>query len=98
MWLEISEYEHPASRPWPEDYRLCDYGILNIALGYRNEQTLCDRIEAAKQAGYKLNSEPETTPGLAVVYANDRQKFSVEMLSISPELDAHFGFLKSPDE
>jgi len=98
LWLEISQYEQPASRPWPEDYRLCDYGILNIALGYRDEQALYNRIEAAKQAGFRLNSEPETAPGLVVVYTNDRQNFSVEMLSIVPEMDGHFGFSITPDE
>jgi hypothetical protein len=93
MWIEISAYAIPDSRPWPEGYQITDRGILNIAIGYRDNDSVVQMYRRAVDAGYRENCEPHCTPGCgAVTYVNDSQGFSVEIMSCAPWLDGVFGF------
>lgn len=81
--LEIVQYADPVGRPWPEGYRVSDQGILNIALGARNKRDHLQVYQRACAAGAKPNSAPvHLSPLVAggVVYVNDEQGFSVEIL------------------
>jgi hypothetical protein len=93
IWVELNEYQAPRSRPRPQAYQLCDYGILNIAIGYRDLasfQTLYDRCMSA---GFTADSKPVQLPGAqGVTYVYDRQRFSVEMFCLDPDFDAAYGY------
>ncbi len=95
--LELRQYTNPAAKPWPKGYRISDQGMLNIAFGFRNrndfDQT-CDRVFLS---GYRSNSPPFHLPtahlaNWGVVYVNDDQCFSVELLFVEPAADRDMGF------
>jgi catechol 2,3-dioxygenase-like lactoylglutathione lyase family enzyme len=91
FWLELAEYEDPRPAPWPNDYRISDLGILNIAFGTRDEATYLAAIDAVGSAGYRVN--PGNDVGIvAGTYTVDGQGFSVELLYVDPAADRHIGF------
>lgn len=93
MWLEISCYQRPDSLPWPEGYRISDRGILNIAIAYRDNDSVRRMYQRTVAAGYRPNCEPQCVPGCGgVTYVNDSQGFSVEIMSCYRWLDGVFGF------
>ena len=93
MWIEISAYRSPTSNPWPDGYKITDRGILNIAIGYRDNNSVKVLYEQAVAAGYRPNCEPRCVPGFGgVTYVNDSQGFSVEVMSCYRWLDGVFGF------
>jgi catechol 2,3-dioxygenase-like lactoylglutathione lyase family enzyme len=91
--LELSQYYSPVSRPWPEDYRLADHGILNIALGFDSARAIRSRIATMQAVGIKPNTSLVTGPGLfALTYSQDPQGFSIETLYVSKLAAGAFGF------
>jgi catechol 2,3-dioxygenase-like lactoylglutathione lyase family enzyme len=93
IWLELNEYQTPISRLWPPAYQLCDYGILNIAIGYRDLASFQTLYERCMNAGFTADSKPVQLPGAeGVTYVYDRQQFSVEMFCLDPDFDAAYGF------
>ena len=93
IWVEISEYQEPFSKPWPEGYRITDRGIINIAIGYRDNDSVRQMYHRAVAAGYRPNCAPRCVPGCGgVTYVNDSQGFSVEIMSCYHWLDGVFGF------
>jgi len=93
MWIEISRYRDPDSQPWPEGYRISDRGILNIAIGYRDNARVRQLYRRTLDAGYRPNCAPECVPGCGgVTYVNDSQGFSVEIMACYRWLDGVFGF------
>ena len=95
FWLELAQYEDPQPAPWPDDYRISDLGILNIALGSRDKELYRAAAKTVTAAGYKLGAEIETEIGSSV-YATDDQGFSVELLHMEESGDAFAGF--APEE
>jgi catechol 2,3-dioxygenase-like lactoylglutathione lyase family enzyme len=92
-WLEISEYAEPAPRPWPDGYRICDYGIMNVAFGFRDVGEIRAAHVRMTQGGFRPNAELVSSAGQVVVgYLNDPQGFSVELLMVRPWLDGVMGF------
>lgn len=90
--LELVQYHDPAGKPWPEGYRISDQGLLNIALGFRSKAAFDDAYARCVAAGYQGNWRPFNLGAWAVVYVNDEQGFSVELLFVRPWYDAPMGF------
>jgi hypothetical protein len=92
-WLEITEYAEPAPHPWPDGYRICDHGIMNVAFGFRDAADI--RVAHARmvKAGFKPNADLVSSAGQVLVgYLNDPQGFNVELLMVRPWLDGVMGF------
>ena len=53
--IELWQWDHPAGRPLPEDYRPADKGVTHYALEVDDVDDLYQRIT---DAGYPANSEP----------------------------------------
>jgi catechol 2,3-dioxygenase-like lactoylglutathione lyase family enzyme len=93
MSLVLAQYR--SSRPRRQDYRLADIGILNIALGFREQADFLRRFDKARQQDFSQNCKPLMRgKDIACVYVNDRQNLSVEMLQCQPELYGLVGFRK----
>jgi len=93
--IEVVQYLDPAGRPRPDDYRLSDQGILNIAFGARSKADFTKVYRRAEAFGAKPNFRPVHLPGAgagSVVYVNDPHGFSVEILRTTPgRADRIFG-------
>jgi catechol 2,3-dioxygenase-like lactoylglutathione lyase family enzyme len=93
VWLEITEYAEPAPRPWPDGYRICDYGMMNVAFGFREASEIRATWQRMVQGGFNPNAELVSSAGQVIVgYLNDPQGFSVELLMARPWLDGVLGF------
>ena len=94
--LELSQYRTPVSRGWPDEYRIADHGILNIALGFASARAIRSQLGIMQVAGIKSNAPLATAPGLfALTYSQDRQGFSIETIYISKLAAGAFGFRKA---
>jgi len=90
--LELVQYENPVGKPWPDGYRISDQGLLNIALGFRSKAAFDAAYARCAAAGYRGNWRPFNLGAWSVVYVNDDQGFSVELLFVRPWYDAPMGF------
>lgn len=92
MLIELVHYTEPGGKPWPPGYRISDQGLLNIAFGFRRR----DEFEAAHrrclEAGLSANGPPLRLGAWSVVYVNDDQGFSVELLHVEPWYERQMGF------
>lgn len=97
--VEVVQYADPAGKPWPDGYRVSDQGIVNIAFGTRHKRDHMEVYQRTVEAGALLNCSPIHIPGSGVVYVNDAQGFSVEILWMKPgKADRNWGFLPLPIE
>ena len=95
--VEAVQYLGPGRQPWPEGYRISDQGILNIAFGARNRHDFTEVYRRCVAAGARPNCPPKHLPGAGVVYVNDAQGFSFELLWTKPGLaDRMWGFEPMP--
>ncbi|MBK5356582.1 SRPBCC family protein [Pseudomonas sp. TH41] len=97
--LEVVQYLEPLGKPRPAGYRVCDQGILNIAFGAHNKQDLMTVYRRARAAHARPNCRPVHIPLLnaGVVYLNDAQDFSYEVLWLKPgKADRAWGFEPLP--
>lgn len=92
-FVELTEYVSPLGRWRPAGYLFSDQGILNVALGTDDEQVFRHTYERALRSGYTSNSEPWSESGASVVYLNDGNGISVELLYVSPGAMEHMGFV-----
>ena len=90
--IELRQYTDPAGSPWPKGYRISDRGLLNIAFGFRNEDHFDRLLRRVEAAGYRANWIPFKVFKWGVVYVNDDQCFSVELLWVDPRADKDLGF------
>ncbi len=97
--LEAVQYVDPPGKPWPEGYRISDQGILNIAFGARSRRDHEEIFKRTVDGGARPNWRPFQLPGAGVVYVNDPQGFSVELLWMKPgKKDREWGFEPLPIE
>lgn len=96
--LELVQYIDPPGRPWPPDYRISDQGLLNIAFGYRGMRRMMADYRRCREAGARPNGFPLHSPAWGVVYVNDVQRFSVELLWVRRWWDGRMGFLPQAPE
>lgn len=96
--VELVRYDQPVGRPWPADYRLSDQGLLNVAFGFRDVEALHAAYDRVIAAGYRCNTKPLEIGSGGVVYCNDDQGFSVELLcSSGAAMDEAVGFIPRPE-
>jgi catechol 2,3-dioxygenase-like lactoylglutathione lyase family enzyme len=94
--LEISAYHTPQSQPWPDDYKIADHGILNVALGFDSAVDIQKALATMQAVGIKPNAPLVRGPGLfALTYSKDHQGFSIETLYVSKIAAGAFGFRKA---
>jgi catechol 2,3-dioxygenase-like lactoylglutathione lyase family enzyme/uncharacterized protein YndB with AHSA1/START domain len=95
--VEVVQYLDPVGKRWPQGYRICDQGILNVAFGARNKRHHMEVYRRACAAGGRPNWRPLHLPGAGVVYVNDSQGFSFEVLWMKPgKQDRSWGFEPLP--
>ena len=94
--LEIVQYRDPPGRALPDDYRISDQGLLNIALGYRSQREFNRIHRNCLDAGFRGNWRPLRLGAWSVVYVNDDQGFSVELLHVQRWYDRRMGFTPAP--
>lgn len=92
-FLEVSEYQTPEPKPWPDGYQICDYGILNIAFGFNSQEDFDHYYQKSIDAGYRFNANPMKTKRAAVTYMFDDQGFSMEYLYLAPSVYDKVGFI-----
>lgn len=94
--LELVQYLDPVGQRRPAGYRISDQGILNVAFGARSRRDHTKLYSRVRAAGARENCRPVRMPGAGVVYVNDPDQFSVELLWMSPAWDRRFGFTPRP--
>jgi catechol 2,3-dioxygenase-like lactoylglutathione lyase family enzyme len=92
-YIEIVEYHDPTGRPHPEDYRLCDQGMMNVGLGFRERRSLDALVRRLVAAGYVITTPLGPDTGTPIgTYTSSRDGTSVEVLTILADYDPYFGF------
>ncbi len=94
--VELVQYLDPIGKDWPDGYRISDQGLLNIALGFRDKAEFNAVHQRCLAAGVKGNWRPLNLGAWSVVYVNDDQGFSVELLHVRPWYDGRMGFKPKP--
>jgi catechol 2,3-dioxygenase-like lactoylglutathione lyase family enzyme len=89
--LELVHYREPKGRPRPAGYRISDLGLLNIAFGGRRRLDYEAVVTRVRADGYPMHQEM-TTDFASVVYVEDGQGFSVELLHLEPGSESRAGF------
>jgi catechol 2,3-dioxygenase-like lactoylglutathione lyase family enzyme len=101
MVVELANYG-PATRDWPEDHRISDVGVLNIAFASSDNKQDYDDTRARIMAAGPHTVHPEAVlrPDLQGSYVTSDQGFSVELIYIEPSAFADFGWapLAQPEE
>jgi catechol 2,3-dioxygenase-like lactoylglutathione lyase family enzyme len=92
--LEVVRYDDPPGRPKPDGYLLSDQGIMNAALGFREEAALHETFDRIEAGGYRANVPAPR--GFGGTYVNDDQGTSLELLLAPREYDQTLGFVPSP--
>ena len=90
--VELVQYAEPSPRPRPEGYRISDQGLLNIALGFRERAEFDSAYSRCREGGLEPNGPPLRLGAWSVVYVNDDQGFSVELLHVQPWYERQMGF------
>jgi short-subunit dehydrogenase/catechol 2,3-dioxygenase-like lactoylglutathione lyase family enzyme len=90
--VELVEYSDPVGRPWPPGYRISDQGLLNVAFGFRNRREFDTAYRRCREAGLTSNGPPLRLGAWSVVYVNDDQGFSIELLHAEPWFEGRLGF------
>ena len=93
--LEIARYDEPRGVTRPRDYRLCDQGLLNVALAYRERELFDALLDRVLARGYRSMVECPAGP-FASTYLVDDQGCSVEIFSCPRDHDALLGFEVEP--
>ena len=94
--VELASYSDPAPRPWPDGYRISDLGILNIAFGFRDRGGFEATVRRCREAGFEGNGPPVRLGAWSVIYVNDDQGFSVELLHVERWYERQMGFRPRP--
>ena len=94
--IELVEYQSHDPKPRPLGYQICDQGFMNVALGYRETIEFDRNFGHAQRNGMTPNGKPVDIGMFRVMYVNDPQGFSVEMLTARKALWSLSGF--SPGE
>ncbi len=96
MVVELVEYADPRGAPWPPGYRISDQGLLNIAFGFRERAEFEAAYRRCAEAGLHGNGPPLRLGPWSVVYVNDDQGFSVELLHVESWYEGRMGFRPRP--
>jgi uncharacterized protein YndB with AHSA1/START domain/catechol 2,3-dioxygenase-like lactoylglutathione lyase family enzyme len=94
--VEVVQYLSPHCRPHPDEYRISDQGILNIAFGSHTRREFDDMFKRTLDAGVTPISRPVHLLGVGAVYVNDPQQFSIELLWMAPSAEKLWGMRQKP--
>lgn len=94
VFLEVVRYDEPVGRPPASDRRLSDQGMMNIAVGFRDQTQLDETYQRAVANGYRPNSPAPR--GVGGTYVNDGMGTTAELLVATREFDPMFGFTPGP--
>ncbi len=94
--MEVVQYTDPVGKPWPDGYRICDQGILNVAYGSRSRDEFTEPYDRLIASGAKPNFRPLFFNGGGIVYTSDPQGFSIEFTWMPPKRDYQYGFEPHP--
>lgn len=78
--VELVAYRKPEPQPRPEGYQISDQGFMNIALGFDTAGAFDSAFAQATSRGMSPNGSPVDIGIFRVMYVNDSDGFSVEML------------------
>ncbi len=79
--LELVEYQRPLGRPLPDGYRICDQGIMNIAIVARDRATFDRTYDRWVDRGFRPTSEKPLEAGIfRVMYFELPSGENVELL------------------
>ena len=92
--LIISEYSEPQPKNRPINYQISDYGILNVAVGFREDTEFNQTLEKLKQYRAIPNYKTVNFGYGKAIYVTDPQGFSIELLLIRSWADGIVGFKK----
>ncbi|TQJ62187.1 hypothetical protein FBY31_4583 [Arthrobacter sp. SLBN-100] len=94
--IELVLYPH--TRPRPDDYRICDEGILNIALGSTEKEPYLQTRARVAEGGHTLHRELILSPDVEVNYVSEAEgTFNVELMYMGTAAHASFGFVVPED-
>lgn len=93
--IELVQYESPRPRPWPDGYRICDQGFMNMAFVFRSAAEFDRYFSRAIAAGFRANGKPLDAGVFKVMYVNDPEGFSIELLYPRPWAYRLTGFVPS---
>jgi short-subunit dehydrogenase/catechol 2,3-dioxygenase-like lactoylglutathione lyase family enzyme len=96
LLVELASYTDPTPKPWPDGYRISDRGILNIAFGFRDRAGFETAARRCREAGFEGNGPPLRLGPWSVIYVNDDQGFSVELLHVERWYERQMGFRARP--
>jgi catechol 2,3-dioxygenase-like lactoylglutathione lyase family enzyme len=94
--IELVEYVDPVGEVRAEGYRISDQGLLNIAFGFRSRREFSRVYRRCIESGVLGNCRPLHLGAWSVVYVNDQQGFSVELLMVKPWYERFMGFKAKP--
>ena len=94
--VELVQYTDPAGKPWPSGYRISDQGLLNVAFGFRERREFEAAQRRCVEAGLRANGPPLRLGAWSVVYVNDGDGFSIELLHVEPWYERRMGFRRRP--
>ncbi len=90
--VELVHYDDPPGQPWPHGHRISDQGLLNVAFGFHDKDAFDAAHRRCLAAGATGNWRPLNLGAWAVVYVNDEQGFSVELLFVRKWYEGRMGF------
>lgn len=90
--VELVEYTDPRGRPRPRGYRITDQGLLNIAFGFRGRRDFKRALRRCTEAGLVPNGPALRLGAWSVVYVNDSDGFSIELLHAERWYERRLGF------
>ena len=96
VFLELVQYRDPPGRPFPDDYRLSDAGVMNIALA-TTSRSLQGKVRDRLVAAGHESRDFAASDDVYVSYVTDDQGFSVELLYMAPAAYADFGYVPEDD-
>jgi catechol 2,3-dioxygenase-like lactoylglutathione lyase family enzyme len=95
FWIELVQYTAPVGSDRPQNYLLCDQGLLNIAVGSRHRSDYLRVRDAVRAAGHRLSAEANMEYE-SCVYSFDDQGFCLEITYMGVEMDEIMGFVPAP--
>ncbi len=88
--LEIVRYDEPQGRPQPHDHRICDQGIMNVALGSRSRDEVEKLLTRLAAAGYRPPAVFRHQDVVAAYIVEPERE--IELAAIPEEMDQVVGF------
>ena len=94
--VELVRYDDPPGMPWPRGHRISDQGLLNVAFGFRTRSEFEAAVRRCREKGLAPNGPPLRLGAWSVVYVNDPDAFSIELLHVERWYRRQMGFEARP--